>query len=636
MKFCPYCGSGLSEEMNYCPKCGKPFNGGYENPHNKETDHTTNDHNSDTKEMLKDTIELPQNNRTGKKKSGHGTLIGIFLTIIAIGIIGVLWVTLNRSAKHSFIDDTIAIKTASDSVLMLSCYDQNGEEFATGSGFVVFDDDIIVTNYHVIEDSYRIVAKSESGNQYECSTVVAYDVNRDIAILRTNLPTRLTPFIPGPTDDLKKGEKVVAIGSPLGLINSVSTGVFSGYISDDAGSVLQFTASISHGSSGGALFNNSGEVIGITFGSYVDGQNLNLAVPIEEATILYDHAKKPVELQLNIYTWDGYITDGSNGGFDVLRGFESWFEKEYGKQVRINHYCYSTNEEMYENVNNGTINYDIIIPTDYMIDIMAKENKLLPIDFANIPYYSQIRGDFKGLYFDPDNKYSVPFLYGITGIIYNANAVSEGDIGNWDLLWNEKYRGKILQFGNPRDAFGTAQQKLDLDVNSREHSIWDRALAELKSQMPNVGSYDSSNIFSLMETGEMAICSYYAGDYFTMRFYQKENVDLKFYYPSRSNCFVDSMCIPFCAQNKELAEVFINYMLSSEPAIANAEYVLYPSPNSAVYSNSDYQEWMGKEAMEILYPDINSFRAFHDQNAFHNLDADTLNYINQLWYSLIQ
>ena len=137
-----------------------------------------------------------------------------------------------------------------------------------------------------------------------------------------------------------------------------------------------------------------------------------------------------------------------------------------------------------------------------------------------------------------------------------------------------------------------------------------------------------------MESGEAAVGSYYAGDYFTMLDAQADGVDLRFYYPERTNYFVDAMCIPSCCQQKELAEIFINYMLSEEPAIANAEYIYYASPNSLVYENEDYLDELGEEAVEILYPGIDNFSELYNEFAYRNLDADTLAYLTTLWETL--
>ena len=133
------------------------------------------------------------------------------------------------------------------------------------------------------------------------------------------------------------------------------------------------------------------------------------------------------------------------------------------------------------------------------------------------------------------------------------------------------------------------------------------------------------------------ICSpvgaYYAGDYFTMLDAEADDVDLRFYYPERTNYFIDAMCIPSCCQNKELAEIFINYMLSAEPAIANAEYIYYASPNSLVYEDEGYIEEMGEDTMAILYPEID-FNAMYGAYAYRSLDADMLDYVNTLWETL--
>lgn len=339
-------------------------------------------------------------------------------------------------------------------------------------------------------------------------------------------------------------------------------------------------------------------------------------------------------LTLNVYNWGEYISDGSEDSFDTIREFEKWYEAQYGQKLKVNYDTYASNEDMYNKLSTGAVSYDVIVPSDYMIARMAAENMLLPLDFANIPNYQYIDESFRGLYYDPDNLYTVPYTYGVVGVIYNANVVDEADAGDWDLMWNEKYRGNIVQFNNSRDAFATAQYKLGLDVNSTDRSNWDAALAELKKQAPLVKSYVMDEIYNMMESGEAAIGAYYAGDYFTMLDAQSESVDLRFYYPERTNYFVDAMCIPSSCQHKELAEIFINYMLSEEPAIANAEYIYYASPNSLVYDSADYADELGEEAMEILYPGIENFSELYNEYAYRNLDTATLDYVNTLWEEL--
>ena len=339
-------------------------------------------------------------------------------------------------------------------------------------------------------------------------------------------------------------------------------------------------------------------------------------------------------LTLNVYNWGEYISDGSEGSLDTVKAFEEWYQQEYGQKVKVNYSTFASNEDMYAKISSGAVSYDVIIPSDYMIARMASENMLLPLDFDNIHNYQYIDESFRGLYYDPDNLYSVPYTYGIVGVIYNANVVDEADAQGWELMWNDKYAGNILQFNNSRDAFGTAMYKLGLDVNSTDKAVWDQALAELQTQAPLVKSYVMDEIYNMMESGEAAVGAYYAGDYFTMLDAQAEDVDLQFYYPERTNYYVDAMCIPSSCQNKELAECFINFMLSSEPAVANAVYTYYASPNSLVYNDEGYLEELGEETVAILYPGIENFRELYNTSAYRNLDPDTLSYINSLWETL--
>ncbi len=351
-------------------------------------------------------------------------------------------------------------------------------------------------------------------------------------------------------------------------------------------------------------------------------------------TLILTVAGNGQELVLNVYNWGEYISDGSEGSLDTVAAFEQWYEETYGVKVKVNYDTYPSNEDMYNKLKSGAISYDLVIPSDYMIAKMREEGMLLPLNFRNIPNYEYISERFRGLYYDPEDRYSVPYTYGVIGVIYNANVVDEADTGSWDLLWNEKYAGNILQFNNPRDAFGTAQYKLGLDVNSTDKADWDLAQQALQEQSPLLKGMVMDEIYNMMASGEAAIGTYYAGDYFTMVDMvddQSDKVDLQFYYPERTNYFFDAMCIPTCCQNQELAESFINFMLSEEAAVANAEYIYYASPNSLVYESEDYIEDMGEEAMAILYPPMDDFKARYNAYAYRSLDSETLDYMNALW-----
>ena len=335
-----------------------------------------------------------------------------------------------------------------------------------------------------------------------------------------------------------------------------------------------------------------------------------------------------------VYNWGEYISDGSDDSLDTIAAFEDWYKATYGVPVKVNYDTYASNEDMYAKLKSGAVSYDVVIPSDYMIARMEAEDMLLPLNYDNIPNYQYISEDFRGLYYDPDDTYTVPYTYGIVGVIYNANVVDEADTGGWDLMWNPKYAGNILQFNNARDALGTAMYRAGIDVNTTDHADWQQALQALVDQRPLVKSYVMDEIYNMMESGEAAVAAYYAGDYFTMCDAQADSVDLQFYYPENTNYFIDAMCIPTSCRDQELAECFINFMLSREAAVANAEYIYYASPNRLVYDDPEYIDDMGEDTMAILYPDIGSFRDAYNRSAYRNLDQDTLTYVNSLWETL--
>lgn len=342
--------------------------------------------------------------------------------------------------------------------------------------------------------------------------------------------------------------------------------------------------------------------------------------------------------ELFVYNWGEYISDGAEDTLDVVAAFEEYYHELTGRKIKVHYTTYPSNEDMYAKISSGTSKYDVIIPSDYMIERMITEDLLLPVKLEETCkkygaecYYSYIGESYRGLYYDPTDTYSVPYTYGRIGVIYNKTIVDESDCNGWDLLWNEKYAGKILQFNNSRDGFATAQYKLGINVNSTDVSEWRKALDELLKQKSIVQSYVMDEIYNKMESGEAAISAYYAGDYFTML---DINEDLGFYYPENTNLFVDAMCIPKGSENTEIAALFINFMLSPEPAIANAEYIYYASPNSLVFEDEGYIEDMGEEAMEILYPDGFNFAAELEKNAYRNLDAETLSLVSSLWEEL--
>ncbi len=328
--------------------------------------------------------------------------------------------------------------------------------------------------------------------------------------------------------------------------------------------------------------------------------------------------KKLAGTSINVYNWGEYISDGSEGAMNV----NEEFEKLTG--IKVNYATYATNEDMYTTLKSGGSAYDIVIPSDYMIQRLIEEEYLEKINFDNIPNYKNIMDEYKGLYYDPADEYSVPYNVGMVGVIYNKKVV-KGNPTSWSLLWDEEYKGQILQFNNPRDGFATAMFLLGIDVNTKDEKEWRRAYAKLIEQKEVLQSYVSDEIFNKMEAGDAAIATYYAGDYLLMK---DNNPDLEFYYPEEgTNKFVDAICIPKGSQNKEAAELYINFLLSEEVALANAEYLYYASPNKTVVNNDNYS----LKGNPILYPD----KADEPKTqSYENLDQYTLSLMTKLWSEL--
>ena len=282
---------------------------------------------------------------------------------------------------------------------------------------------------------------------------------------------------------------------------------------------------------------------------------------------------------INVHNWGEYISDGSDDSLDVIRAFEELTD------IKVNYTTFATNEELYARLKSGGAAYDVVIPSDYAIARMIREEMLQPLDFDNIPNVSFVSESFHSPGYDPENLYSVPYMWGTVGVIYNTEMVDEEDIGSWELLWNEKYMGEILMFSNPRDAFAIALRKLGYSLNPTEPEQLDRATEEMKKQKLLVQAYVMDEIFDKMLGGEAAIAPYYAGDAITM---MSENEDLAYFVPEEgTNRFVDAAVIPAGSKNKECAEMFINFLLEAEVGAANAEYIGYSSPNDAALEIMD-------------------------------------------------
>ena len=296
---------------------------------------------------------------------------------------------------------------------------------------------------------------------------------------------------------------------------------------------------------------------------------------------------------LNVQNWGQNIADGSDDTMDIIAEFERRYPN-----IKVNYSTYDSNEVLYTKLNMGGTPVDVIIPSDYMIARMIGEDMLLELDFENIPNYQYIDEAYRNTDYDPENKYSVPYTWGTVGIVYNTKYVDPADVTGWELLWNAEYAGKILMFDNSRDAFGIAQYMLGYDVNTTDKAQLEECADLLRQQKPLVQAYVMDQIYSSMINEEAWIAPYYAGDIMCM---MDENEDLAFYLPENQNFnrFIDAMCIPTCAEEKEAAELFINFMCDPEISGANMDYICYASPIS------EAKNFMDESLAEspVIYPE---------------------------------
>ena len=276
---------------------------------------------------------------------------------------------------------------------------------------------------------------------------------------------------------------------------------------------------------------------------------------------------------VNVYNWGEYIDES------VLKDFEA------ATGIKVNYQMYDSNETMYSKIAGGGANYDVVIPSDYMVARLIEEDLLAPLNFDNIPNFADIDPALKNPAYDPESLYSVPYMWGLMGVIYNTKAVDEEDLGSWDLLWNEKYAGDILMIDNSRDAIGIALKRLGCSYNTTDEAQVRQAVDLLVEQWPIVQAYVMDDIFQKLEGANAYVGTYYYGDYLTM---YENNPDLGFYIPEEgTNIYVDAMCILKDAPNKENAEAFINYMCSTQAGLKNCEAIWYSSPLLSVREELD-------------------------------------------------
>ena len=341
-----------------------------------------------------------------------------------------------------------------------------------------------------------------------------------------------------------------------------------------------------------------------------------LCIPAFAGCFTAKAAAADTGVTINVYNWGQYISDGTDGYLDVNAAFTE------ATGIEVNYMTFDTNESLYTKLKTGGSSYDIIVPSDYMAGRLIDEGLVQPLDFSNIPNYQYINEAYKNTAYDPDNEYSVPYTWGTVGVIYNKKYVDEADIGSWDLLWNEKYAGKILMFDNNRDAFAIAESRLGYSLNTTD-SVALTACAELlKQQKPVVQQYVMDQIFDKMTREEAWIAPYYAGDYLTML---EDNPDLGFYFPQEGfNLFIDCMMIPSSAEHQAAAEAYINFLQSPEVCGENLDYLGYSAPEDAA------KEYMDPEvsSSEVAYP---SAETLARSEAFLYLPTESNQLMDSLW-----
>lgn len=279
------------------------------------------------------------------------------------------------------------------------------------------------------------------------------------------------------------------------------------------------------------------------------------------------------QVTINVFNWGDYIGESTIADF----------EKAY-PGIKVNYEDFSTNEDMYVKIKTGASDYDVAIPSDYMIKRMIDEDLLCKINMENIPNYKYIDGRFKALSYDPDNEYSVPYMWGTVGILYNKTMVSE-PVDSWKILWDEKYSKEILMQDSERDSIGVTLKMLGYSMNTKSIPELEEAKAKLIEQKPLVLAYVVDQVKDMMIGESAALAVVWSGDaYYCM----SQNENLAYAIPKEgTNYWFDGMVIPKTSKHQKEAELFINFMCETNTAFNNAEYIGYATPHTEVVKMLD-------------------------------------------------
>ncbi|MBT2733118.1 ABC transporter substrate-binding protein [Carnobacterium sp. ISL-102] len=300
------------------------------------------------------------------------------------------------------------------------------------------------------------------------------------------------------------------------------------------------------------------------------------------------------ENSLNLYNWGDYIDP------ELI----TKFEEETG--YRVTYETFDSNEAMYTKIEQGGTNYDLAVPSEYMIERMIDENLLIELDHSKIRGLDNIDARFLDQLFDPNNHYSIPYFWGTLGIIYNDKFIDEKAIQHWDDLWSEELTNELMLIDGAREVIGLALNSEGHSLNSKDDDQLAAAAVKLESLTPNVKAIVADEIKMYMIQEEAAAAVTFSGEASEMLW---ENENLHYVIPSEgSNLWFDNFVIPKTAKNFDAAYAFINFMLEPENAAQNAEYVGYSTPN--------------QEAMKLLPSEIIEDEQFYPNEAtMENLEV---------------
>jgi len=274
----------------------------------------------------------------------------------------------------------------------------------------------------------------------------------------------------------------------------------------------------------------------------------------------------PEEKELNLYNWSDYVAKTTIPSFEEKTG------------IQVTQDYFSSNEELLAKLQAGGTGYDVIVPSDYMVGIMIKSDIIRPLDKSKIPNYKNVGEDFKGLSYDPDNEYSMPYQWGTTGILYNKKEV--GEVDSWDVMWDPKFEGKIGMLNDVRETTGASLMRLGYSINSTNSDELDEAEAELKEQKPLLrGYFASTENRPAVQRGDLLLGHVFSGDAFLVL---GGNPDLDYAIPKPgATRWTDNMCVPVGAEHPDNAHKFINHILDAKVGAALTNYTYFNTPNAA-------------------------------------------------------